>query len=93
MGVRTQFISLTSVHFVFSTPKEEENAPASVDNITDDDKGRWSDDDFDIGTPFRKGNNTVINCYMDISSLRCLNCVVLPYSCVLICTWKFFTLF
>ena len=57
---------LTCDHFVFSTPKEEENTPESVDSIIDDVKGRCSDDDFDIGTPFSKGNNTVINCYIDI---------------------------
>jgi len=57
---------LTCVHFVFSSPKEEENTPESVHSIIDDVTGRCSDDDFDIKTPFRKGNNTVINCYLDI---------------------------
>lgn len=56
---------LICVHFVFSTPKEEENTPESQ-SILDDVKGRCLDDDFDISTPFHKGNNTVINCYIDI---------------------------
>jgi len=57
---------LTCVHFVFSTAKEEENTPESVHSITDDVKGGCSDDDFDISTPFCKGNNTVINFYIDV---------------------------
>jgi hypothetical protein len=57
---------LTCVYFVFSTPKEEENTPESVQSILDDVKGRCSDNDFDISASFHKGNNTVINCYIDI---------------------------
>ena len=50
--------SLTFVHFILSTPKEEGNTPASVDSIINV-KGRLSDDDFDIRTPIREGNATV----------------------------------
>jgi len=55
---------LTCVHFVFSTPKEEENTPGSVHSVIDDVTGRCSDDDFEIRTPFRKGS-----CFIDIYNI------------------------